>query len=51
MNKRIDMKYQKCDCDKSGYYDETGFYDDLDGVLHCVVCGKTVDRYYEDTRA
>lgn len=35
-------------CHKS-YYKETNFHDDLDGVLHCSVCGYEVRRYLKGT--
>lgn len=29
----------------SGRYIETSIFDDIDGVLHCSVCGRRVERY------
>ena len=39
-----DMTGKKCPC-KKGSYRETGFHDDMDGVLHCTGCGKEVKRW------
>jgi hypothetical protein len=39
-----DMTGKPCDC-KKGTYQETSFWDDIDGVLHCTSCHKQVNRY------
>ena len=45
-HKYIDMEGQPCDKQRcSGEYEETGFHDDMDGVLHCTNCGKETDRH------
>lgn len=35
---------KRCDTCGAGNYRETGFHDDMDGVLHCTNCGTRVDR-------
>lgn len=42
-----DMNDKKCEKCGKGKYTETGFFDDMDGVLHCdnKKCGHSVKRY------
>lgn len=40
-----DLTGKKCkECGK-GTYQETGFHDDMDGVLHCNKCGSEIKRH------
>ncbi len=42
---KIDMSGEPCeDCGK-GIYTETGYFDDIDGVLHCNKCGHATKRW------
>jgi len=41
----IDMMGKPCYKCKKGYFTETGFHDDMDGVQHCSECGWKTDRY------
>ena len=41
----IDMMGKPCYKCKKGYFTETGFHDDMDGVQHCTECGWQTNRY------
>lgn len=41
--------YKECEKCGMGVYRETGFFDYMDGLLHCDKCGNEVMRYYEMT--
>jgi len=41
----LDRKDKTCDVCGKGTYIETGFFDDMDGVLHCNVCNAQVVRH------
>lgn len=45
----IDNYGKDCEYCEKGRYVETNFFDDMDGILHCDVCGRWVKRYYEMT--
>ena len=45
----IDNYGKDCGYCGRGRYVRTGFFDDMDGVLHCDVCGQVIKRYYEMT--
>jgi hypothetical protein len=47
LGKTVDMKHKTCTRCKKGTYQETGFHDDMDGVLHCTnpKCRKEVKRH------
>lgn len=40
-----DMMSEKCSKCEDGTYEEAGFHDDMDGVLHCTKCNKEVKRW------
>jgi hypothetical protein len=41
----IDYMNKKCKRCLGGYYSETSPLDDIQGVLHCVVCNHQVKRW------
>lgn len=43
--KQVDMTGKKCTACKKGTYQETSQHDDMDGVLHCTKCNKSVKRH------
>jgi len=47
--KTVDMTDKKCTSCKKGTYQETSQHDDMDGVLHCTNCNKSVKRHQPAT--
>ena len=45
VEKNVDMTGKKCTSCKKGTYEETDYHDDMDGVLHCTKCRKSVKRH------
>jgi len=41
----VDRFGKDCESCGRGRFIETGFFDDVDGVLHCNVCGKEIIRH------
>jgi hypothetical protein len=41
----VDLTGKPCKKCRKGKYQETGFHDDMDGVLHCTNCGTEIERY------
>lgn len=41
----MDFLNHICDECHRGRYKETGFFDDMDGLLHCDICGSEVVRH------
>ena len=44
----MDMHQEKCEECREGIYVETSIWDDLEGKLHCSVCGYEISRHRED---
>jgi len=45
----IDNYGKDCPLCINGRFVETNFFDDMDGVLHCDICGDEIPRYNEIT--
>lgn len=43
-----DMYHVRCERCHIGTYQETGYHDDMDGVLHCPNCRHEVPRWIRD---
>ena len=44
--KKVDMTGNICLKCHKGTYQETEFFDDMDGVLHCTKCKDEIKRWY-----